>query len=463
MDEDHAGKPFSDLYQLRLLEEGLYFADGQNEDEVYVYGSFLQSKMSQAGVVCSDCHEPHSNSLLAQGNALCTRCHDNGRYNDEAHHHHASESPGASCVNCHMPMRTYMVVDDRHDHSFRIPEPALTQALGTPNTCNQCHLDRDAGWAATALGEWGVSVDIRADHARLLEMARASNAGVLPELLSLANDTSRPGIVRATAILESSRFPSRETLETVLTQLASPDDLIRTAAVRSLDWIPPPQRYQMLQPLISDPARAVRAEVARQLSEVPIDQVAGDAKEALERLRQEYLETLELNADMPETQINIAVLYSATGDPLKAEAAYRRSLKLSPTFTPAMLNLADLYRANGMDSRAKPLLLQAIEIAPEQAEAYHALGLLQVRAQQLNKALPNLQRAAELQTYNLRFSYVYAVALYEDGEHDRAIAVLEDALEKHPGNEQLVSALASYYQQRGNLEKLQQLMERYPR
>src|SRR3546814_7995042 len=53
---------FADQNQIRLLEPGLYAADGQMQEEVYVYGSFLQSKMHQNGVVCSACHNPHSRS-----------------------------------------------------------------------------------------------------------------------------------------------------------------------------------------------------------------------------------------------------------------------------------------------------------------------------------------------------------------------------------------------------------------
>ena len=54
------GRPLLDTHRPALLDHGLYFADGQIADEVYEYGSFLQSKMHAAGVTCSDCHDPHS-------------------------------------------------------------------------------------------------------------------------------------------------------------------------------------------------------------------------------------------------------------------------------------------------------------------------------------------------------------------------------------------------------------------
>jgi ssDNA-binding Zn-finger/Zn-ribbon topoisomerase 1 len=49
------GKSFLDHYMPRLLDEGMYFVDGQIQDEVYVYGSFLKGKMYHAGVTCSNC------------------------------------------------------------------------------------------------------------------------------------------------------------------------------------------------------------------------------------------------------------------------------------------------------------------------------------------------------------------------------------------------------------------------
>jgi hypothetical protein len=53
------GRRLMDTHVPALLEPGLYHADGQQQGEVYIYGSFLQSRMYRAGVTCSDCHDPH--------------------------------------------------------------------------------------------------------------------------------------------------------------------------------------------------------------------------------------------------------------------------------------------------------------------------------------------------------------------------------------------------------------------
>ena len=146
--------PFLDAYLPALLEPGLYHSDGQIDGEVYEYGSFLQSRMHAASVTCSDCHDPHSLKLRAEGNALCAQCHLPERFDLSAHHNHEPGSAGAQCVNCHMPTKTYMVVDARRDHSIRVPRPDLSISLGTPNACTPCHADRPAQWAAEAVAGW---------------------------------------------------------------------------------------------------------------------------------------------------------------------------------------------------------------------------------------------------------------------------------------------------------------------
>jgi tetratricopeptide (TPR) repeat protein len=360
-----------------------------------------------------------------------------------------------------MPVKTYMVVDDRHDHSFRVPEPRLTLELGTPNTCNQCHTDKDAKWALTALENWGVSSEIRAAHAPLLARAQRGDASVLPELMALANDPAVPGIIRATAVLEIGGFPSQESMQALQQQLSSEDKLVRAAAARSVGFLPAAQRYQMLQPLITDPTKAVRMEVADQLADFRPAQLPPQYALELTTLMEEYLEAQNLNADMPEAQLNLGNYYTATGDPVKAEKAFRHAINLSPAFTPATLNLADLYRANGLDQQAATLLQKAVIMSPDDPATHHAMGLLLVRQKNMDEAIESLGKAAQLDPVNVRYAYVYAVALYESGQHDQAISVLESALQKQPGSQEIVTALASYYEQQGQDEKLQELIGKY--
>jgi tetratricopeptide (TPR) repeat protein len=360
-----------------------------------------------------------------------------------------------------MPVKTYMVVDDRHDHSFRIPEPRLTLELGVPNTCNQCHADRDAQWALDALQSWGVQTNPQPGHAAVLSSAWSGHSAALPGLLALANQTTLSSMLRASAIVATQDFPAQETLGLLPQWLSSKDPRLRASAVRSMDWVPVAERYALLRDLISDDSKVVRMAVAQQLSSFPVSQLPPAYTAEIKALWQEYVESMLLNADMPEEQMNLGNFYTATGDVLAAEKAYLQALKLAPAYVPAMLNLADLYRANNMDPKAEKLLLKALEQAPQEASAQHAMGLLKVRQRSLDQALPYLRAAATMQAQNSRYRYVYAVALWETGNQSESISELEDALARNPGNRDLVSALASYYQQLGENEKLKQLMKQY--
>ena len=227
--------------------------------------------------------------------------------------------------------------------------------------------------------------------------------------------------------------------------------------MRTLEPLPAEQRYTLLKSLIGDPVKSVRMAVARQLADVPPRQLPAVEAKALDDLRKEYLESLRLNADMPEEQLNIGLFYAASGDPTAAEKAYREALRLAPAFVPALLNLADLYRANDLDKQAQPLLQRAISLAPGDAAPQHAMGLMLIRQRQLPEAVEYLQQAAALAPDNVRYTYVYAVALWETGQQQQAVTTLEAALAGHPGDRDLISALASYYQQLGETDKLRAL------
>jgi hypothetical protein len=171
-DMDHTETELLDTFLPSLLDEGLYHADGQILDEVYVYGSFIQSKMYDRDVKCSDCHDVHSVERVLEGNELCLQCHRESQYDSYEHHFHKQEGEegepvlsaegevlwevgtGAQCEQCHMPGRYYMGNDYRPDHSFRIPDPALAAATGSTDPCLRCHVDEDAQWSQDKVVEW---------------------------------------------------------------------------------------------------------------------------------------------------------------------------------------------------------------------------------------------------------------------------------------------------------------------
>src|SRR6266436_4443658 len=195
------GHPLLDSAVPSLLGAGIYFPDGQIQEEDYEYGSFLQSRMFERGVTCSNCHDPHSLKLRAPGNQVCAQCHLPARFDTAAHTHHEAGSVGAQCANCHMPTRTYMVVDVRRDHAIRIPRPDLSVTLNTPNACNSCHTDRSAQWAADQVAAWfGPNRRSEPHYGSIIDAGRKGEPSAGGALAALSSDVAQPSIVRATAL-----------------------------------------------------------------------------------------------------------------------------------------------------------------------------------------------------------------------------------------------------------------------
>jgi predicted CXXCH cytochrome family protein len=448
------GHPLLDTHVPALLEPGLYYPDGQILGEVYEWGSFVQSRMQRAGVTCSDCHEPHRATLRAAGNAVCARCHLPAKFDTAAHHHHRAESEAARCVSCHMAARTHMVVDPRRDHSFRVPRPDLSVALGTPNACTGCHRNRSAQWAADRVTAWGgPGRRGTPDFAGALDAARRGLPEAAPALAALATDRSQPGIARATALSHLPEFLTAATVPALESALRDPDALVRMAALRAAEALPPERRGPLAAPLVRDPVRAVRLGAAHALAGTPPAALVAGQRSDLERAVAELVQSEQVNADRPEAHVNLANLYARLGRPADAESELRTALSLDPRFVPALVNLADLLRAQGRDADGERFLDQALRAAPDHAEALHALGLLRVRQNRVAEAVDFLRRAAARRPESPRFAYVYAVALHDTGRGGDAISVLEAAHRQRPADRDTLAALATYLGERGDVRR----------
>ena len=460
-EEFSPGSSFLDHYLPSLLDAGLYHPDGQIQDEVYVYGSFLQSKMHQRGVRCTDCHDPHTAELKRPGNATCTLCHQSepspdfptltaGRYDSEDHHFHSVGSPGSQCVDCHMPAQTYMVVDPRRDHSFRVPRPDLSDELGTPNACTGCHADRTNAWATDEIAKRFPGE--RANHyGEVIAAARTPGAGAATLLTRLATDTTEPGIVRATAfsLFSSGGTSDREALQSGLTDV---DALVRIGALRGLGSLSAYERWQLASPLLADPLLAVRVEAARLLAPALGQGLPQAQRAALESALTELRETHLLNADRPDALTALAGVYVNAGDYAEAERWFTAALDLDPAWVQALANLADLRRLTGRDAESAALLERAVTARPDNASVQYAYGLSLVRLGRAEDALVQFRSAAELAPDNPGYAYAYGIALNSTGQSDASVRVLADALARFPIDENLLQALMTIERDRGNTD-----------
>ncbi|SFM32736.1 tetratricopeptide repeat protein [Marinobacter zhejiangensis] len=434
-EDDRTGQPLMDSFLPSLLTAGDYHADGQIDGEVYVYGSFIQSKMYQAGVTCSDCHNPHSLELRAPGNGVCLQCHSAPAYDSTQHHFHSMDGAGSQCVDCHMPAKEFMVVDPRRDHSFRIPRPDQTAAMGTPNACTGCHNDQTPQWAADQLVNWyGHPPRGYQQFAGALNAARTQAPDAEYQLLALVRDTQQPAIARATAVNALGNWLNQESLQAVAQALSDDSPLVRSSAVQTLQPLPAEQRLQLIRPLLDDPEKVVRALAAEALSDIPLSALPMTDRIALGNASEEYLESQQHNADTPSAHVNLGSFYAAQGKPSQAEASFREALALDPGWLPAYINLADFYRTQNRDRDGAQVLKEGLSRLPQSADLHHSMGLLQVRQRDLESALESLERAEQLAPDNARYVYVYAVALHSAGNTAQALAVVEGGINRLGNN-----------------------------
>ena len=444
-EEYHPGRPLVDTHRPSLLEPFLYHPDGQILEEVYVYGSFLQSKMHAAGVTCSDCHDPHSLEVKAGGgDAVCSTCHAPQKFSTPDHHFHPLESPGANCLNCHMPESTYMVVDDRRDHSFRIPRPDLSDKLGVPNSCTSCHLEESANWASEQISKHS-SPATELHFGEVLFAGRNGSLGATTALSRLAGDPSVPSIARASAVSLLVSDLNRESLGAIEAALYDDDPLVRATAALSLGGGDPQMRAEVLLPLLSDPIRLVRIQAARSLVGAPKEQMTPEQLAALSRGLAEYEDSQFANEDRPDARANLGLLYAEMGEYAEAEIAYQTALELDPGFLPAYANLSDLYRIQERENEAEEVLDRGLDLFPESADLIHALGLSRVRQNRLPEALALLEQSTTLNPEDRRMAYVLGVALNSGGQPARAVSVLQEAHGSFPEDPQILWALATIY------------------
>ena len=453
LDDDYVpGDKYSDHYMAVLLEQNLYFPDGKIQDEVYVYDSFLQSKMYDKGVTCTDCHNPHTLKRKSEGDKVCSKCHSEEKYTAASHHKHKEGSTGSSCISCHMPARIYMGVDSRNDHSFRIPRPDVSVEMQeVPNACNLCHTDKDAKWAADAMKQWYGKIPVgKQNFAHSLQALRSNDQNAPKELFNILTSDA-PDIAKATATAYLGSYPSKQTYLTTQQMLGKSDPTIRRAALQALEAFPPKMRIKKTFEMLNDPVKIVRMEAARQLAAFPLGQMDEEQQKILQKAFDEYEKILLFTAERPESQLNLGLFYSSRKMPEKAIKAYEEALRIQSQFVPAYINYSNLLMSQGNNKEAFEILQKGIKNVPGMGILHHALGLWYVRNKESDKAIEELQKAAELTPGNARFAYVYAISLGKK-EPKRAIEILEEAYIKHNGDLQIVSGLVYYYKQIGNLK-----------
>jgi len=476
-DYTHAEPDFLDSMLPSLLAENLYFADGQILDEVYVYGSFTQSKMYHRGVRCNDCHDVHSIKLVKKGNALCLQCHRANEYDTTAHHFHKKKGEkgapitsaagsvlfdvgtGAECVQCHMPGRTYMGIDYRPDHSFRVPHPDLSITIGTPDPCKRCHIDKTSQWSDKAITKW-YGPGRRRHYGTIIDAGRKRRPDVRKDLIRLAADPLYPVIVRATAISLLTAYPGEDTSQTIKLALMDDEALIRRTALESIAPANQKEQTELIVPLLYDPVKAVRTEAARRLSGEPSKHLDPDQDKVFKAVLKEFVSSMEYSADFSFGRYNLGNLYVSMNRPEEAIRNYLAAIKIDDLFYPAKVNLAMFYNKRGENDKAEALLREVVRTHPELHETAYSLGLLLAEMKKYDSAVVYLKKAAKGMPERARVHYNLGLLLQYLGRNSEAESVLLNTHKLEPDNLDYLYALADHYLKRGKLNKAKIIAEK---
>ncbi|TKB43026.1 multiheme c-type cytochrome [Thalassotalea mangrovi] len=435
---------FLDQFSPSMLAQPLYYSDGQIKEEVYVYGSFLQSKMYAAGVNCLDCHDAHTMKIKVEGNGLCLQCHSAEKYQQTSHTGHPLDAPGGQCVDCHMPETTYMGVDARRDHSFKIPRPDLSVRFASPNACSKCHEGKSNSWASTQLKNWhGKPESLSRDEQNYLTL---QHGGRLPleQHLNVINSKVLNEIYRASALRLLPNTNSSINESMAKTWIQSDEPLIRLAVAHIGFLLPAEQQQGLYLNLLEDEYKAVRVAAAQQLMNLGVE-----FSPALAKALSELFAANEQNRWRGEGGLNQSMLHIAFGEYNQAEQALKQAIQVDPYFDPSYVNLADLYRAMNQTENELAMYQAGLKAVPTSAALHYGYGMYLVRSGDKPQAVDAFSQAVTFGPDNVQYAYVYILSLDSIGENGKALSRLKEILPKYNNHPQLVQlglSLAQKYQ-----------------
>lgn len=453
------GEPYFDHFALTVTDgTDLYYPDGQVRDENYVFSSFLSSGMHHAGVTCGDCHEPHSNRLLIQGNMLCMRCHSGGTdmkapvIVPETHSPCTPGTSGHDCKSCHMPHTTYMQRHPRRDHGFTIPDPWLTKEYGVPNACNRCHKEKPTEWALEEAEKFYGDRLERPTRRRavLVAKARAGDPAVLPGLIEMAK-VERIAAWRATACHLLEPWVFEESVTQALTAaLVDESPLVREAALRILVH-PCRQNAREVRDavgkLLDDPIRSVRVAAAWDLV---------DTLDLASKAGKELTHALDINADQPTGRMRLSQFAYLRGNTKAAVQQIRKAIEWDPNSPPFHHDLAILLNMAGDNAGAIKALRRAIELDPNESEYPYKLALALAETGDVKGSMQQLEACVRLDPGNSRAWYNLGLAYHSNQEPQKAIEALLRAEATGPADASVPYARATIHAQLGQRDEAMQ-------
>ena len=478
------GDDFFDQMRLSIVDgTDTYYPDGQVREEDYEFAGFLGSRMHFKGVVCHDCHNPHSARILLPGNWLCLRCHNGSATNAPvidpvAHSHHkvfghhtngalinndlmsykpgVIKETGGECVNCHMPQTPYMQRHWRHDHGFTIPDPLLTKQHGVPNACNRCHRDKDADWSIAWVERWyGAKMDRPSRRrAQVISAARNGDHAARDDLLKLLAAEQIPYWRAVAAGLLAAWANEPEVTATLIHGLSDTNALVRAECVHALEPIVMneiPGAVEALKQRLEDPVRGVRIAAAWALR---------SSEDPASKSENELLHSIDLHADQPAGQMQKGNYAFARNNPAQALAHFQKAAEWDLNSAPIRQEMAVALSVLNRNAEAVAQLELATKLDPRNAEYAYKLALAWNEVGDTMKTIAALEKAVGLDPGHARAWYNLGLAFNLVGRTEDALTALVHAESAAPADPRNPYARATILARLGRTNEARQAAQR---
>jgi tetratricopeptide (TPR) repeat protein len=487
------GESYYDHFDLVTLESPDYYPDGRDLGENYTMTSWRMSPCVKSGKLdCMHCHTSSGRYRFAESvkaNNACLPCHKERVENITEHTHHPAGGEGNKCIACHMPMTQFAHMN-RTDHSMRPPAPAVTIAFKSPNACNLCHKDKDARWSDKYVRQWHKDDYQKPalDIAHLVDAARHQDWKHLDDMLAYIERENRDEVTAASLIrLLRACNSDKKWPVFIKTLQADPSPLVRAASAQALDAYLTGASLKTLLEATQDKYRLVRIRAAASLAGIRPDRLKDDThREALIKATDEYKAAMNAQPDdytshynignfymdrgeyqqaisafttshrlRPDSVLplnNIAFAYNAIGQNDKAEASFRKALKREPDNVIANLNLGMILGEQGRISEAEKAFRFAYKNDPNSAVAAYNLGII-LASNQPKESLSWCLKAYKLRPEEGKYGYTYSFYLYQSGDTDKAIKVLQDMVNRQVPYADAYGLLGAIYLRSGNSDK----------
>lgn len=439
-----------------------YHPDGQIKEEDFEIGSFMQSKMHENGVKCSDCHNVHSGKVKFQDNRLCTQCHLPKQYDTEKHHKHQANTSGSMCVDCHMPGQNFMGRHFRRDHSLRIPRPDISKVTNAPNACNECHKDKSVDWAVEKTTLW-YGQKSKDHYGFTFHKASLQEPSALGELTKIISNKKNALIVRQTAMdVLRANYPDQ--CQPLLNPYLNNKQIELRYQSLFNSKVDATNASQILA-LLKDPIKGIRSTAAIRIAENKsflTDGYQSDYDKAIK----EYVAILTYNSDFPDAKLNLGNYYFSQNDPKNAANYYLKTINQDKEQIQAYFNLAYVYNQTNKTPEAVAVLESYIQNNPKDTNANYDVGLLIAEYGDYQKAVIYLEKAKKYTSPNdrivLNLAKIYAFL----GNKNKAESYFVELTQKFPQTQEYYVELFQFYIQNKNIEKAKQtalkLLQKFP-